>query len=258
MHHALDLSGFGVRDRSKARPLLSRLMFLFALMTSLRVVACSQAKAISVPACSNVPETVKLVTGEEENVVQNSVNKEAVTNETSSPRQRIRSRRGRGRVFPNPRQRYRGVLRQKLPNRSHPWLRFKGFGTPLELVSSTGPLGEEGRLLVLRKRLKDSSTSAQVVVERGSGATTFGVRQKLSEKSWVIPSLCLRTGALSYWFSRSLDWGEVEAKVEPGREVAVRWEGDVGGVWRVETFVHMADMPSSRISFRRAWNMYGD
>ncbi|CAM9200702.1 unnamed protein product [Choristocarpus tenellus] len=181
--------------------------------------------------------------------------KEYVDMSSSQPRMKPSSRRGRGRKFPD-RRRTRIMPLQEEP-RGHllSRLSLKKWGSPVEVVASTGPLGDEGRMLVLRKPLEGSNASAQVVVEKGYGATSIGMRQQLNEKSWILPSLRLRTGGLIYCFVRSLDWGEVEAKVEPGREVAMRWEGDSGGAWRVDASMDLIDAEKSRMSFRRAWNM---
>jgi len=114
---------------------------------------------------------------------------------------------------------------------------------------------------LLKKRLASSAkvtvddTTAQVNYDNVDRDAVLKVSHKVDDRNTVEPSISLKSGHMTYGWTRALNGGgSVQAVYNPGETVDVTWKDNgANGVWNTKASIPVDDHSSTTISFSRDW-----
>tara|TARA_B110000090_G_scaffold197541_1_gene235591 strand:+ start:211 stop:864 length:654 start_codon:yes stop_codon:yes gene_type:complete len=83
----------------------------------------------------------------------------------------------------------------------------------------------------------------------------LNVDHKLDDNNSVSPTMSLKSGDMSYGWTRKINGGKFGSRLFPGDRVDLTWEDEgASGVWTTKAEVPLDNAANSKISFSRDWN----
>ncbi len=113
---------------------------------------------------------------------------------------------------------------------------------------------------LLNKKLEGAAkvtvddTTAEVKYDNKDRDAVLTVSHKVDASNTVEPSISLKTGHMTYGWTRNWNGGSVQAVYNPGETVDVTWKDDgANGVWNTKASIPVDDHASTTVSFSRDW-----
>jgi hypothetical protein len=130
-----------------------------------------------------------------------------------------------------------------------------------DLPVNDNTLSLSGAYNVLKKSFKGcaelfaDNTKVKLEFDSTDKAPVLAVTRSLDENNEVTPSICLRTGDMSYSYKRKWEGGSLQGKLFPGDKLEVEWK-DVGshGTWTTTADVPIKDTANTKVSVSHEWN----
>ena len=98
-------------------------------------------------------------------------------------------------------------------------------------------------------------TVVEVKYDNDAKDPVLEVSHKLDDKNTVTPTISLKTGAMTYGWTRKINGGSLETKLHPGDKVDLTWEDNgASGVWTTKAEVPLENHAGTKVSFSRDWN----
>jgi len=100
-------------------------------------------------------------------------------------------------------------------------------------------------------------TVVKVSYDTAHGTPQVAVSQKLNKNNEINPKINLKTGAITYGWTRKYNGGSIESTLDPShKSVAVNWE-DHGsnGNWKTSANIPLEDLKGSKVTVSRAWDI---
>jgi hypothetical protein len=83
----------------------------------------------------------------------------------------------------------------------------------------------------------------------------LSVSRAIDDNNEIIPSIALRSGAMSYGYKRNWEGGSLKTTFFPGKKVSFDWKDEgASGTWATTAEVPLADTKNTKVSFTREWN----
>lgn len=103
-------------------------------------------------------------------------------------------------------------------------------------------------------KVSNDDIGAKVQYDTSDKDPVLTVFKSLDSNNVVSPSVSLKSGAVSYKWNRKFNGGEVEAKFNPGDNLALEWT-DKGayGEWVTKADIPVDNQAGTKISFSRKW-----
>jgi len=97
--------------------------------------------------------------------------------------------------------------------------------------------------------------NVQLTYDTESADPELTVTKDIDASNSVIPSIKLRSGAMTYGYKRSWVGGSLTSKFHPGDKVSVEWkDAGAAGNWVTTADIPLDDQKNTRVSFAREWN----
>lgn len=96
------------------------------------------------------------------------------------------------------------------------------------------------------------STTVEVAYDNVDKDAKLTVAHKLDAHNTIKPSIALKSGDMSYGWTRFWNGGSVETTYHPGDKIDVEWkDAGANGVWTTKAEIPVDDHASTKISFSR-------
>lgn len=80
------------------------------------------------------------------------------------------------------------------------------------------------------------------------------VSKSLDNNNVISPSISMKSGAMSYKWNRKFTGGSLEAKFNPGDNLALEWtDKGSNGEWVTKADIPVDNQAATKISFSRKW-----
>jgi len=97
-------------------------------------------------------------------------------------------------------------------------------------------------------------TTAEVKYDNVDKDAVLKVSHKVDAKNTVEPSISLKSGHMTYGWTRAWNGGSVETVYNPGETVDVTWKDNgANGVWNTKASIPVDDHAATTVSFSRDW-----
>lgn len=102
--------------------------------------------------------------------------------------------------------------------------------------------------------LQVDDTTVGIEYDNADKNPILSVSHKLDDKNTVAPTIALKTGEMTYGWTRSINGGKLGTKLTPGEKVDLTWEDNgANGVWTTKAEVPLDNTANTKVSFSRDW-----
>jgi hypothetical protein len=106
-----------------------------------------------------------------------------------------------------------------------------------------------------KARLSIPKTIVDFSVDSAHQDPVLAVTRAVDDNNDVIPSIALRSGAMSYGYRRKWSGGSLLSTFYPGKKVTLDWKDEgVSGNWVTSADVPIGDTKNTKVSIKREWN----
>lgn len=99
------------------------------------------------------------------------------------------------------------------------------------------------------------STTVDIAYDSAAKDPVLSVTSSLDSKNEISPSISLKSGDVSYGYTRKWDGGSLKSKLFPGDKVEMVWtDNGASGAWTTTAEMPLDDRANTKISFARDWN----
>jgi len=99
------------------------------------------------------------------------------------------------------------------------------------------------------------STTVNVDYNSADKDPVLSVTSSIDSKNEISPSISLKSGDVSYGYTRKWDGGSLASKFFPGDKVAMEWtDNGSSGTWTTTAEMPLDDRSNTKISFARDWD----
>jgi|LakWasMet20_HOW5_FD_contig_51_131422_length_957_multi_2_in_0_out_0_1 hypothetical protein len=138
--------------------------------------------------------------------------------------------------------------------------RFKDVGFTKNLDLNGNKLSLHGVYDLLKKSVRGAAvvdadaTRVKLSFDSLNQDPELSVSRNIDASNSIHPSIRLRSGKMTYGFTRSWEGGSVTGKLHPGEKVAVQWrDHGAAGTWVTSADVPLGNTKATKVSFTREW-----
>jgi hypothetical protein len=113
---------------------------------------------------------------------------------------------------------------------------------------------------MMKRRITGSSelevddTKVSLEYDNDAKNPVLSVSHKLDDRNTVEPTISLKSGDMTYGWTRKINGGELNTRLHPGDRVDVTWEDrGANGIWSTRAEVPLENTANTKISFSRDW-----
>lgn len=139
--------------------------------------------------------------------------------------------------------------------------KLKSIGFEKETTLGGNKFTVRGAYDMLCKKLSGSTnydvqdTNLQINYDNDSKDLVVQIARDLDDKNTVSPSVSLKTGDISYGFTRKWDGGSLKSRLFPGDKVELEWvDKGTSGSWTTSAEVPLENKANTKVSFARDWD----
>jgi hypothetical protein len=138
--------------------------------------------------------------------------------------------------------------------------RLKSVGASKSLHFKDSTLNLNAAYDVLRKKFSGhsrfavDSTAVDLSYDTEAEDPVLSIAKSLDANNEVSPSMSLKTGDISYGYTRKWSGGAISTRLFPGERVKLSWrDNGASGSWITTADVPLADKSNTKITFSRDW-----
>eukprot|EP01033_Poteriospumella_lacustris_P003135 gene3135-2308_t len=138
--------------------------------------------------------------------------------------------------------------------------RFKTVGVSKKLDLKGNRVSLSGVYDVLKKSVRGAAvvdadaTHVKLAFDSENQDPELTVSRNIDDSNSIHPSIRLRSGKMTYGFTRHWEGGSVTGKLHPGEKVSVAWrDHGAAGSWVTSADVPLGNTKATKVSFTREW-----
>lgn len=139
--------------------------------------------------------------------------------------------------------------------------RFKDVGISKKLdINGSYKVHLQGVYDLIKKTVRGSAvvdadaTRVKLAFDSENQDPELSVTRNIDEHNSLHPSIRLRSGKMTYGFTRQWEGGSVTGKLHPGEKVNLQWKDHgAAGSWVTSADVPLANTKATKVSFTREW-----
>lgn len=138
--------------------------------------------------------------------------------------------------------------------------RFKNVGVSKKLDVNGNKVSLNGVYDLIKKTVRGCASvdadvaTVKLAFDSESQDPELSVSRNIDDNNSVHPSIRLRSGKMTYGFTRNWEGGSVSGKLHPGDKVSLTWKDNgAAGSWVTNADVPLGNTKATKVSFTREW-----
>jgi hypothetical protein len=110
------------------------------------------------------------------------------------------------------------------------------------------------RVVTGSTEIQVDDTTVGIEYDNSARDPVLAVSHKLDDTNTVEPTISLKSGEMTYGWTRKIKGGNLGTRLHPGDKIDVTWEDNgASGVWTTKAEVPLDNAANTKVSFSRDW-----